>query len=405
MQLDNNAIKTLFITSDASAMAGVGPCLADALEHIDRNLINPIVICPWEAQGAATILPRLEALALPVYTRNLGKWMPSPDRWGLSHLLSFVSTLKERVWALSSLIEREGIEVVYSNGLPCIDGALAALLSHRPHIWHLHEAIRNNPDLRQYIPAWLVQRLVARLSTTIIVNSSYLAREFDSAGRLKPLRVVHNGVNVSQFSQLLVSEAALSVRQEFELSPDTLIVLAVGTANPRKGYDILIKAAASVLSKQSGVCFLVAGSELTDYSKYLRDLAIDLGLGQAFRFLGPRQDIPRLMAACDIFVHCARQETFGRALIEAMAAGKPVVSTRCGGPEEIVEDGETGYLVPVDNSVVFAERIIELLQSPHRRNNFGKAGQSRAIKYFSVTHYASSIQKIILATAGHRKSL
>ena len=398
-------IKTLFITSDSSSTAGVGPCLADALEYIDYKLISPVVICPWESAGVATILPRLEALDVPIYIRNLGSWLISPSLWGIRHLFRFIYTLKERVWALASLIEREEIELVYTNGLPCIDGAIAALLTRRPHIWHLHEAINNNPDLRAYIPSWIVQYLVGRLSNTIIVNSAFLAREFHAAGQLKPLKVIHNGVNISEFLPLPVSAELVSVRKELGLSADILIILAVGTANPRKGYDFLIKVAENVLSKQSGVCFLVAGSELEHYSTYLHDLVVDLGLEQTFRFLGPRQDIPRLMKACDIFVHCARQETFGRVLIEAMAAGKPVISTCCGGPEEIVSDGETGYLVPIDSLEVIAERVDALLRSVQLRNDFGTAGQRRVFNYFSVESYASSIQKIILNISNCRNDL
>jgi glycosyltransferase involved in cell wall biosynthesis len=269
----------------------------------------------------------------------------------------------------------------------------------------LHEAINNNPDLRAYIPSWLVQYLVGRLSNTIIVNSSFLAREFRVAGQLKPLKVVHNGVNISPFSSLLVSAEVVSVRKELGLSADMLIILAVGTANPRKGYDVLIKVAANILSKRSGVCFLIAGSELEHYSTYLHDLVIELGLEHTFRFLGARPDIPRLMKACDIFVHCARQETFGRVLIEAMVAGKPVVSTRCGGPEEIVNDGETGYLIPVDSPEVIAERVEVLLRSVQLRNDFGKAGQRRVFNCFSVESYASSIQKIILNISNCRNDL
>ena len=303
-------IKTLFITSDSSSMAGVGPCLADFLELLDYKLISPVAICPWEPAGFATILPRLEILDVPIYIRSLGSWLISPSSWGISHLFSFVYTFKERVWALASLIEREEIDLVYTNGLPCVDAAIASVLTQRPHIWHLHEAINNNSDLKAYFPSWLVQYIVGRLSSTIIVNSSFLAKEFHIAGRLKPLKVVHNGVNISQFSSLLVSSEAISVRKELGLSVDTLIILAVGTVNPRKGYDLLIKVAARVLSKHSGVCFLISGSELENYSKYLHDLVGELGLKQTFRFLGSRHDIPRLMNACDIFVHSARQETF-----------------------------------------------------------------------------------------------
>lgn len=401
---DRRRIKTLFITSDASAVAGVGPCLADALEKMDHEVINPVVICPWESKGAATILPRLETLGFPLYTRDLGKWMPSPNNWGWSHLLSFGRTLKERVWSLTSLIEREGINLVYSNGLPCIDGAIAARLSKRPHIWHLHEAIRNNPDLRRYVPAWLVEELVARLSDAIIVNSSYLAGEFRRAGQRTPIKIIHNGVDVSAISRFSVAEAAASVRQELGLPTDTRIILAVGTVAPRKGYDNLARAAAQVLLQAPGTVFLVAGVEVLDHAPELRVLLDSLALGPAFRLLGPRQDVTRLLASADVFVHSARQETFGRVLIEAMAAGKPVVATRCGGPEEIVLDGKTGFLVPVDDPKSIADRLIELLGAPELCTRLGDAGRRRALEYFSVERYATGVQDILLEVASHQKT-
>lgn len=401
---NRRGIKTLFITSDASAVAGVGPCLADALEKMDRDLINPVVICPWESKGAATILPRLETLGLPLYTRNLGKWMPSPNDWGWSHLLGFGRTLKERVWSLASLIEREGIDLVYSSGLPCIDGALAARLSKRPHIWHLHEAVRNNPDLRRYVPAWLVEEFVARLSDVIIVNSSYLAGEFRRAGQRTPIKVIHNGVDVSAITRLPVAESAASVRQELGLPADARIVLAVGTVAPRKGYDNLVRAAAQVLPQVPGAAFLIAGAEVLDHAPELRALLDSLALGPAFRLLGPRQDVPRLLAAADVFVHSARQETFGRVLIEAMGAGKSVVSTRCGGPEEIVLEGETGYLVPVDEPLIMADRLVELLTSTELQRAMGEAGRQRAEDRFSVDKYAHHVMQTILDVAGRHRA-
>ena len=84
-----------------------------------------------------------------------------------------------------------------------------------------------------------------------------------------------------------------------------------------------------------------------------------------------------------------------------MAAGKPVVSTCCGGPEEIVKDGESGYLVPVDSIDMFSGRVVELLLSEQMRKDFGRSGQSIVVNRFSVEHYASSIQEVILAS--HKK--
>ena len=390
-------VKVLFLTSDSSAVAGVGPCLADALENMDMSFIDPIVVCPWEEQGAATILPRVQSLGLPFLVRDLGKWMTAPSNYGWGHLRAFLGGLKNRVWSLASLIEREHIDLVYTNGLPCIEGALAARLTKRPHIWHLHEAIRNNPDLRSYVPAWLVEEMVGRLSASVIVNSNFLASELKRTARLAPIHIVHNGVDVTESMVVSPILVGVEVRRELGIELDAPIVLAVGTVAPRKGYSTLIKAASLVLGQYPNTTFLVAGAEVPEHAIELRLLVEQLGISNKFRFLGPRLDIPRLLAAADIFVHSAHQETFGRVLVEAMASGKPVVATCSGGPQEIVVESVTGYLVPIDGIQNMAERMTELLLSDELRSCLGEAGKQRAYEHFSVRHYASEIQNILLA--------
>lgn len=395
-------IKTLFITSDSSAVAGVGPCLADALEHMDGARIASVVVCPHTSGRKPTILPRVEALGLPLFTRGLGSWLPSPRLWGAAHLVDFVRTLKGRVWSIATLIEEHGIDVVYSNGLPCIDGAIAARQTGRPHVWHLHEAIRRNPDLRAYLPARAIEETVARLSDAVIVNSSFLGRELRSARLRDKTRVIHNGVDLSALASSAPADSAALVRQELNIPAGAPVVLAVGTVAPRKGYDTLARAAQQVLARAPATVFLVAGAELADYAPGLRALIASLGLQDAFRLLGPRSDVPRLLAAADVLVHSARQETFGRVLVEAMALGKPVVATRSGGPAEIVIDGETGFLVPVDQPDALAQGLLSLIKDPALCARFGEAGRRRAAEHFSVAHFAAEVERVILAVAEKR---
>lgn len=396
-------MKVLFLTTDSSAVAGVGPCLADALEHIDRRRIQPFVVCPWEAPGAPTIMPRLQALDVPVFSRSLTQWLTAPGNRSLRHFWRSFAGLRANGWSLANLIEREQIELVYTNGLPCLDGAVAARLTGRPHIWHLHEAIKDNPDLKSYLPTRLVEIAVGKLSKLVIVNSHFLERELAGTANYAPLRVVHNGVAIAEprGSGPDVGEA---VRNELGLSAHALIALAVGTVAPRKGYATLLEAVARPKAAFPDLVLLIAGAEIPDHAQGLRALAAMRGIDDRVRFLGPRQDIPRLLSAADIFVHSARQETFGRVIVEAMAAGKPVIATRSGGPEEIILDELTGFLVPVDSADEMARRLTQLLGSPHLRSQMGEAGCRRAHEEFSVTRYAESIQQAILDTAENNSS-
>lgn len=111
--------------------------------------------------------------------------------------------------------------------------------------------------------------------------------------------------------------------------------------------------------------------------------------------LGQRNDVADLLAAATVHVSTSIQETFGRTLIEAMASGKPVVATRCGGPEEVVMDGETGFIVEPQNPQAVADAVIQLLNHPDMAWRFGQAGRARVEKYFTVQAYAGRIGEII----------
>ena len=387
-------VKVLFITSDASAVAGVGPCLADFLEQLDRERFAAFIICPHTHGRQLTILPRLEKLELPLFRRHLGAWLPSPPTWGARHLLDFFGALKPRVWAIAKLIERESIDLVYSNGLPCIDGAIAALRTGRPHLWHLHEAVRDNADLRRYLPIRVIEETVARLSDAVIVNSAFLAGHFTAPRLQSKIRIVHNGIDLDRIAAV-PDDLGQQIRQELAIPQASRIVLAVGTVAPRKGYDTLARAARQVLTHVPDAVFLIAGAQLADHTPRLTELITRLGLNEAFRLLGPRADIPSLLAAADVFAHGARQETFGRVLVEAMAAGKPVVATRSGGPEEIVVDGETGFLAPIDGHAPMADALVRLLRNPELARRMGEQGRLRAASRFSVQVYARHLTEVI----------
>jgi len=112
------------------------------------------------------------------------------------------------------------------------------------------------------------------------------------------------------------------------------------------------------------------------------------------RFLGLRQDIPRILAVLHAFVLPSLSEGLSMAILEAMVAGKPVIATDVGGNPELVEDSETGYLVPSQNSQALADRLISLLMNRDRALQFGKVGQLRAQGQFSLRTMVREYQAI-----------
>jgi glycosyltransferase involved in cell wall biosynthesis len=124
----------------------------------------------------------------------------------------------------------------------------------------------------------------------------------------------------------------------------------------------------------------------------LKRRAAQLGLGDRLYFAGQREDVPRLMAACDVVCHATRvPEPFGMVLIEAMAQSRPVIATRGGGPSEVVEDGATGLLVPPDDAPAMADAMRLLAADPKRRCAMGEAGLQRVKARFSSEAMASRL--------------
>jgi glycosyltransferase involved in cell wall biosynthesis len=161
---------------------------------------------------------------------------------------------------------------------------------------------------------------------------------------------------------------------------DGRIVGNVARLAEQKGHRTLVEAASIVLERHADVRFVVAGdgelrSELA---------ALAAPLGERFAFLGPRDDVPDLLASFEVFAYPSRFEGLCVAVIEAQAAGVPVVATPVGGIRETVVEGETGWLVPPDDPVALAERISWLLDHPDEARRAADEARRRAHERFSV---------------------
>jgi glycosyltransferase involved in cell wall biosynthesis len=172
----------------------------------------------------------------------------------------------------------------------------------------------------------------------------------------------------------------------------------VGRISPWKGQDVFLRAAAIVRRQFPQARFQVIGSALfgeREYEQGLRAMAHSDGLESAVEFLGFRDDVPDLIARLDVLVHASTTgEPFGQVIIEGMAAAKPLVATRGGAVPEIVVDGTTGLLVPMNDAPKMAEAIATLLSDPDRARAMGLAGRERVAQRFTIARTAEGVQKV-----------
>jgi glycosyltransferase involved in cell wall biosynthesis len=212
----------------------------------------------------------------------------------------------------------------------------------------------------------LSQRAAAQLSANrALIAVSRAVRDFHAAQGVDSSRVqvVYNGVDVAAFGR---SEGAPSLREELRLPPEAYLVANIGQICLRKGQDIFAKAAGLAAPRMPDAHFLLIGerhSEKTETALYDEAISFEFamaGLKDRFHRLGYRSDIARLLPQIDLLVHCARQEPFGRVLLEAAAAGCPIVATKVGGTEEMLVDGESAVLVPAGDPQLVADGMLRL---------------------------------------------
>jgi len=210
-------------------------------------------------------------------------------------------------------------------------------------------------------------------------------------GGMRPAKTerIYQGVELDRFDRPGLREQG---RAALSLHETTEVVGIVSHLWGGKGIDIFLRAAATLAGSRPNVRFLVVGEG--PERDNLANLATKLGIAERVIFTGMRKDIPAMFAAMDVTVFSSHAESLGMVAAEAMAAGRPVVSTRSGGPEEIVADGETGFLVPCGDAEAIGHAVLELLRDPDLRARMGVAGTERAARQFSAERMAAAYEKL-----------
>jgi glycosyltransferase involved in cell wall biosynthesis len=207
------------------------------------------------------------------------------------------------------------------------------------------------------------------------------------------ITVVHNGIDTHRFNG--------SVARSGELP---IVVGTVGHLAPIKGHDIFLRAAALISAHRPEVRFTVIGEDKSpqmDYRRSLENLVAELGLSGIVTMPGWRDDMPAVLSSLTLFVSAARSEPFGLAIVEAMAAGLPVVAAASEGAMEIIEDGFSGKLVPTDDPEALAQAINDLLDNPLERLRLGHNAQLAARERYSLARMAIDTEQVyreVLAT-------
>lgn len=232
----------------------------------------------------------------------------------------------------------------------------------------------------------------SRLSDAIICNSRTTQGRFVGRSPFKPRTfVVLNGVDLKTYRPDIDKRTC---KGALGLPEETLVVGTVGRLHPTKGQDTFILAAHRLARERGDVHFVIAGEDISpgrSWEAHLRAMAESLGLADRVHFTGFRRDVPQVISAMDCFVLASDIDPIPRGTQEAMACGRPVVATLSGGNVELIEDGKTGYLVPVKDPEAMARRLLELLADTALRQSMGQAARVWAEVHFAREVHAQRV--------------
>ena len=294
---------------------------------------------------------------------------------------------------IRTLIAEHDIDVVHVGMTLNFQAAAAAHRSDTPLAWFFNDT--GTPWPLRPIAAEMATRTADEIAVAADAVHEYFFSDSTQT------RVIYPPVDTTEFDPAPVSTGDPSVRAKFDIDPDVPLLCAVGNLNPAKGHEYLLEATAAVRDQYGEVAVLVAGKVLDtrrEYFERLKRRRAELGLDDTVNYLGRRSDIPRLLAAADLFVLSSVKEACPIAVLEAMAMERGVVATRVGGTPEQIVDGKHGWLVPPQNSATLADAMTDALQSPDERACRGRAARKRVRDTFSLERCAQNHLELYRAT-------
>jgi len=323
------------------------------------------------------------------------------QKQGLTSLVIPMKGTRNRAYLfhLVRIIRQNRIDLVQSHFLGsntyC---SLAGLICGVPVVSTFHGMVDCPPEdrLLRYKAA-----LINTGSRRIVFVSGRLKEDLGQRCHFKKSKsiVIHNGID------LPVSPPPNQgrFRQELQLDRDDILIGSVGNLHPAKGYDILMAAAAQVVRQDRRYRFLIMGQTDGRLHGQLCHLRSELGLDHHVHFLGFHNDVSGFLREIDLFLLTSRSEGFSLALIEAMANGVPAIATRCGGPEEIIEPGLNGWLVPVNDADAIAAAIFTLGRDKAEREQLVAGARATVRSRFSRQAMLKSYEALYREITGHQQ--
>ncbi len=311
-------------------------------------------------------------------------------------LLNRAGVLTRAFFALKKLCKQNQIDIIYTNTAPVIIGGILSKFTGIKNVWHLHEILEPSSFMHRFF-GWIINATAQK----VIVVSDAVYNNW--AGRIDASKMVkvYNGFETSDINvDVNVGANANTnnikpLREQLNLNNNTILVGMVGRVNLIKGQSYFIQIAAAAKAAGLNCHFVMIGDAYKGYEylyPQLENQIAELGLQNSITNLYYQPNAASLIQQLDIFVlPSIKPDSFPVVILEAMAAGKPIIATNQGGAQEQIDDCVTGFLVPINDATIAAQKLGVLVNNPDMRTQMGQAGAKKLQEQFSLATFNKNI--------------
>jgi glycosyltransferase involved in cell wall biosynthesis len=366
--------------SHRGGLAGAELSLVEGVRALAPRGVAVEAVLPWPGP----LEGRLQAAGAHVTLVPQARWVSDRRRpFGVTWRLSRnVRSLRPLVRALRA----SGADLVVTNTITAPLGAFAARLARLPHVWYLHEYGTPEHGVRFDFGRRTSLALVRRLSDAVLVNSEALRVHFGPLLGEEP-RVVYYAVDVPELDAPLTAEGPLQIAQ-------------VATLAPGKGQLDAVRALGLLVRRGVDVRLRLVGADFDGQAAVVREAARREHVEERLELVGFSDEPVREVAEADVALSCSRLEAFGRATVEAMKVGRPVIGAASGGTLELVRDGWNGLLYPPGDPDALAERIERLDRDRALLRELGSNARTWANATFTRERFADGLLAVFQQLRG-----